>query len=198
MAESETYTHGHHESVLAAHRWRTIANSAQYLAPHLEAGRSLLDVGCGPGTITAEFAERLSPGRVVGVDAAPDALAAAGELETTAEFVLGDAYELPFDEGSFDIVHTHQTLQHVHDPVAMLREMARVARGSSLLSSRRQPRCSPPRRSARGGAARGRSVRSTPASRPTPSRAGTRRRRSFEPSATPGAHGRQMSAASSR
>lgn len=129
MAEAETYTHGHHESVLAAHRWRTIANSAHYLEPHLRAGRSLLDVGCGPGTITAEFAERLAPGRVVGVDAAPDALAAAAELETRAEFVLGDAYALPFDDETFDIVHTHQTLQHVRDPVEMLREMARVARG---------------------------------------------------------------------
>jgi ubiquinone/menaquinone biosynthesis C-methylase UbiE len=136
MAESETYTHGHHESVLAAHRWRTIANSAQYLEPHLLAGRSLLDVGCGPGTITAEFAERLAPGRVVGVDAAADALAAAGELETAAEFVLGDAYSLPFDDDTFDLVHTHQTLQHVHDPVAMLREMARVARGGGLVAAR--------------------------------------------------------------
>ena len=65
-------------------------------------------------------------GRVVGVDAAPDALDAAAELESSAEFVLGDAYALPFDDQTFDIVHTHQTLQHVQDPVAMLREMARV------------------------------------------------------------------------
>ncbi|MER3390311.1 MAG: methyltransferase domain-containing protein [Microcella sp.] len=136
MADSETYTHGHHESVLAAHRWRTIANSALYLEPHLRSGRSLLDVGCGPGTITAEFADRLSPGRVVGVDSAPDALAAAGELTTTAEFVLGDAYGLPFDDGSFDIVHTHQTLQHVKDPVGMLREMARVARRGGVVAAR--------------------------------------------------------------
>jgi len=136
MTEPETYTHGHHESVLAAHRWRTIHNSAHYLEPHLLPGRSLLDVGCGPGTITAEFAERLSPGRVVGVDAAPDALAAAGELETTAEFILGDAYALPFDDGSFDVVHTHQTLQHVQDPVAMLREMVRVSRDGGMVAAR--------------------------------------------------------------
>jgi SAM-dependent methyltransferase len=136
MAESEKYTHGHHASVLAAHRWRTIANSAHYLEPHLLPGRSLLDVGCGPGTITAEFAERLAPGRVVGVDAAPDALAAAAELDSTAEFVRGDAYALEFDDDTYDIVHTHQTLQHVHDPVAMLREMARVARGGGRVAAR--------------------------------------------------------------
>lgn len=136
MASPEKYTHGHHESVLAAHRWRTIANSAHYLEPHLAPGRSLLDVGCGPGTITAEFAERLAPGRVVGVDAAPDALGAAAELASSAEFLLGDAYALPFDDKAFDIVHTHQTLQHVQDPVAMLREMARVAHDGGVVAAR--------------------------------------------------------------
>lgn len=135
-----TYTHGHHESVLAAHRWRTIGNSAAYLEPHLEAGRSLLDVGCGPGTITAEFAERLAPGRVVGLDAAVDAIAAAQrhatEVGAAVELVQGDALALPFADGAFDIVHTHQTLQHVAEPVAMLREMARVARPGGIVAAR--------------------------------------------------------------
>ena len=136
MTPAEKYTHGHHASVLSAHRWRTIRNSAHYLEPHLVAGRSLVDIGCGPGTITAEFAERLAPGRVIGVDAAPDAIAAASELETTAEFMLGDAYALPFDDASVDIAHTHQTLQHVQDPVAMLREMARVVRPGGVVAAR--------------------------------------------------------------
>ncbi len=135
-----TYTHGHHESVLASHRWRTIANSAAYLEPHLIAGRSLLDVGCGPGTITAEFAERLAPGRVVGLDAATDAIAAAeshaAKVGSAATFVQGDAFALPFDDGAFDITHTHQTLQHVGDPVAMLREMARVTAPGGTIAAR--------------------------------------------------------------
>ncbi|MBX9471838.1 methyltransferase domain-containing protein [Microcella sp.] len=139
-ADSAKYTHGHHASVLSVHRWRTIANSAAYLEPHLVAGRSLLDVGCGPGTITAEFAERLSPGRVVGLDAAPDAIAAAHshavEVGSTATFVQGDAFALPFDDGAFDITHTHQTLQHVADPVAMLREMARVTAPGGTIAAR--------------------------------------------------------------
>src|SRR5690606_12069936 len=50
-----TYTHGHHESVLRSHNNRTIANSAEYLRPHLAPGASLLDVGAGPGTITVEL-----------------------------------------------------------------------------------------------------------------------------------------------
>ncbi len=55
-----TYTHGHHESVLRSHSWRTAENSAGYLLPHLEPGMRLLDVGCGPGTITLDLARSWS------------------------------------------------------------------------------------------------------------------------------------------
>lgn len=134
----ERYTHGHHESVLASHTWRTIANSAAYLEPHLDAGLTLLDVGCGPGTITAEFAARLAPGRVVGLDAAQEIIDRANEqfARDGLDFVVGDAYALPFEDGSFDIVHAHQTLQHVADPVAVLREMRRVATPGGIVAAR--------------------------------------------------------------
>jgi len=65
----EHHTHSHHESVLKSHTWRTIAHSAGYLSGRLIPGLSLLDVGCGPGTITVEFADQLVPGRVFGLDA---------------------------------------------------------------------------------------------------------------------------------
>jgi ubiquinone/menaquinone biosynthesis C-methylase UbiE len=65
----ETYTHGHHESVLRSHTWRTAQNSAAYLLGHLRPGMNLLDVGCGPGTVTVDLAGRVAPGRVVGLDA---------------------------------------------------------------------------------------------------------------------------------
>ncbi|MFD0822772.1 SAM-dependent methyltransferase, partial [Micromonospora zhanjiangensis] len=65
------YTHGHHESVLRSHRWRTAENSAGYLLPHLTAGATLLDIGCGPGTLTVDLAARVAPGRVTAVE--PDA-----------------------------------------------------------------------------------------------------------------------------
>src|SRR5204862_1009093 len=63
LGKSLTYTHGHHESVLRSHKWRTVENSAAYLAPSLKSGTSVLDLGCGPGTITADIGRRVAPGR---------------------------------------------------------------------------------------------------------------------------------------
>ncbi|HEY1523900.1 MAG TPA: methyltransferase domain-containing protein [Solirubrobacteraceae bacterium] len=137
----DTYTHGHHESVLRSHRWRTAENSAAYLLPHLRPGMSLLDVGCGPGTITIDLAARVAPGAVVGVDRAEDVIAEATQLLTelapgNAEFKTADVYRLGFDDQAFDVVHAHQVLQHLTDPVAALIEMRRVLRPGGILAIR--------------------------------------------------------------
>ena len=137
---AETYTHGHHESVLRSHRWRTAANSAAYLLPHLRAGQDLLDVGCGPGTITIDLARIVAPGRVVGVDRAEAPLATARADAATAgvavDFEVGDAYALAFPDDSFDVVHAHQLLQHLGRPVAALAEMRRVCRPDGIVAAR--------------------------------------------------------------
>ncbi|WEV28628.1 methyltransferase domain-containing protein [Streptomyces sp. 71268] len=135
------YVHGHHESVLRSHTWRTAENSAGYLLPELTAGRAVLDVGCGPGTITADFAARVAPGRVTGVDAAGSvldqarAVAAERGLDNVT-YAVGDVYRLDFPDASFDVVHAHQVLQHVADPVAALREMRRVCRPGGVVAVR--------------------------------------------------------------
>jgi ubiquinone/menaquinone biosynthesis C-methylase UbiE len=138
MTADTPYTHGHHESVLRSHRWRTAENSARYLVPHLVAGTSVLDVGCGPGTITTEFAHLVAPGRVVGVDQAEVVIDIARNDAAGApvEFRTGDVMALPFDDGSFDIVHAHQLLQHLPDPVGALREMARVCAPGGIVAAR--------------------------------------------------------------
>lgn len=144
MNDRARYTHGHHESVLRTHAWRTVENSAAYLAPHLRPGQSVLDVGCGPGTVTVDLARRVTPGRVVGVDLAPEVVARAehdareaalGEAIDVA-FAVADLFALPFADDSFDVVHAHQVLQHVHDPVAALAEMRRVARPGGVVAVR--------------------------------------------------------------
>ena len=130
------YTHGHHESVLRAHRWRTAENSAAYLLPHLRPGLALLDVGCGPGNITADFGARLAPGRVLGIDAAPDVIVAARRDHPSIEFATGDVYHLDVADASWDVVHAHQVLQHLADPVAALREMRRVVKPGGIVAVR--------------------------------------------------------------
>ncbi|NBM18848.1 methyltransferase domain-containing protein [Streptomyces sp. GC420] len=139
--ETAVYTHGHHESVLRSHRWRTAANSAAYLLGELRPGLTVLDVGCGPGTITADLAALVAPGRVTAVDAAPGVLEQAAAVAAergldNVEFTVADVHALDFPDDSFDVVHAHQVLQHVGDPVAALREMRRVCRPGGIVAAR--------------------------------------------------------------
>ena len=138
---SETYLHGHHDSVLRSHRWRTAENSAGYLLARLTPGANVLDVGCGPGTITADLAARVPGGQVTGIDAAADVLAearaeAGRRGQANVRFETGDVYRLAFGDGTFDVVHAHQVLQHLSDPVAALAEMRRVCRPGGLVAAR--------------------------------------------------------------
>lgn len=135
----DTYTHGHHDSVLRSHRWRTVENSAAHLVPRLRPGLDVLDIGCGPGTITADLAGRVTPGRVLGLDRSADVVAQATASNAGAEnldFVVGDVYALDIEDDSFDVVHAHQVLQHLSDPVAALREMRRVCRPDGIVAVR--------------------------------------------------------------
>ena len=137
----ETYTHGHQEPVLRSHRWRTAENSAAYLLDRLRPGMDLLDVGCGPGTLTADLARRTAPGRTVGIDVAPGAIAAAREHAEASgvavELLVADLRSADLERGSFDVVHAHQVLQHLREPVDALAGMAALARpGGGIVAVR--------------------------------------------------------------
>jgi len=137
--EEVVYTHGHDESVLRGHRWRTATNSAAYLLPHLRPEMTLLDVGCGPGTITADLATLVA--EVTAVEMNDEALdLARAEFGrrgiTNAHTVVSDIHALDFPDDSFDVVHAHQVLQHVGDPVQALREMARVCKPGGIVAAR--------------------------------------------------------------
>lgn len=135
----DTYTHGHQPSVLRSHAARTAENSAAYLIPRLTPDLEILDVGCGPGSITVDLADRVAPGRVVGIDRSDDVLGGARERAVGVDNVLfevGDVYALAFGDDSFDVVHAHQVLQHLSAPVAALREMRRVCRPGGTIAVR--------------------------------------------------------------
>jgi SAM-dependent methyltransferase len=134
-----TYTHGHAESVLRSHRVRTAENSAAYLLPHLASSDRLLDIGSGPGTITADLARRVR--QVVAVEINDEAAnLTRAELEgqgvADVDVRVGDVHALDLPDDGFDVVHAHQVLQHVADPVAALREMARVTRPGGVVGVR--------------------------------------------------------------
>jgi len=137
-----SYTHGHSPSVVRAHAVRTAASSAAYLLPRLRPGMAVLDVGCGPGSVTLDLAEVVGPdGSVVGVDVAADVVSRARDAavvrgDARTRFETADAYDLPFEAGTFDVVHAHQVLQHLDRPVAALREMARVCRPGGTVAVR--------------------------------------------------------------
>jgi SAM-dependent methyltransferase len=138
-AMPDVYTHGHHESVLRSHRWRTAENSAAYLLPHLKPHMRILDVGCGPGTITAGLADRVPNGHVTGIDTAQEVLDQAREEagdRTNVDFTTGDVYSLDYPDDTFCVVHAHQVLQHLGDPVRALREMRRVTKPGGLVAAR--------------------------------------------------------------
>jgi ubiquinone/menaquinone biosynthesis C-methylase UbiE len=141
MTPLDRYTHGHHESVLRSHTWRTAQNSAGFLLPHLKSGDSLLDVGCGPGTITMDLAELVAPGHVVGIDRSKEVIeraraSAEARALSNLSFEVGDVYKLEFADSSFDVVYAHQVLQHLSEPTRAVVEMRRVLRDSGWLAVR--------------------------------------------------------------
>lgn len=102
---------------------------------------NVLDVGCGPGTITTDLAELVHPGVVTALEVSEEALSfvrteALARTTRNIEFAVGDVQRLPFGDGTFDVVHAHQVLQHVQDPVTAIREMVRVCRPGGFVAAR--------------------------------------------------------------
>lgn len=138
---TEPYVMGYSEALLRIMRARSAADWCRYLTPHLKPGLRALDVGCGPGSISAGLAQAIAPGELRGIDVAPSqveeaASAAAERGLSNAEFSVADATALPFEDGRFDIVHCSDTLAFVPDAAAALDEMKRVLKPGGVLGCR--------------------------------------------------------------
>ncbi|KIW70383.1 hypothetical protein PV04_02656 [Phialophora macrospora] len=136
------YTQGYSAAVVASHASRTVDNSAAFLLPHLKPDFTILDLGCGPGTITRGFCAYVPQGRVIGIDAGEAVIAqAASSISASTpnlSFQVGDITAgLPFADDSIDVVYTSQTLYHIASPVSVMREAYRVLKpGSGMLAMR--------------------------------------------------------------
>ncbi|MCP5027673.1 MAG: methyltransferase domain-containing protein [Actinomycetia bacterium] len=137
--ENERYTHGHHATVVAAHARRTAEEAAGFLLPSLQPEARLLDVGCGPGSITVGLARRCRA--VIGVDLGDEVIESARRHQTdegveNLSFETGSCYDLRWEDNTFDVVYAHQLLQHLADPVGALREFRRVLKPGGLVAVR--------------------------------------------------------------
>jgi len=107
---------------------------------HMAAPDSILDVGCGEGVLTSEWAERLE-GRIVGIDLPDPKLEAEWQKRQrpNLEYRAEEATRLSFGDGEFDMATAIEVLEHVPDPEATVAEMARVAKRWLLVSVPREP-----------------------------------------------------------
>ncbi|GKS57426.1 hypothetical protein YTPLAS18_09530 [Nitrospira sp.] len=129
--QAETYTPGYSRVAVEYMLQRSIESHGQFFCPYLVPGVSVLDCGCGPGSITLGIGALVAPGRVVGIDAE---LSQAREASTAAiqgnaanvKFCAAGVYSLPFTDAGFDRVFSHALFEHLADPLRALRELFRV------------------------------------------------------------------------
>jgi SAM-dependent methyltransferase len=120
---------------------RSAVSHARFLLPHLEATSRLLDCGCGPGSMSCDFAKIAVSGHVEGIDQEPSQInlaraRAAEQGLTNATFAIGSVYDLPYPDASFNVVFAHAIFEHIASPEKALAEMLRVLEPGGLVAIR--------------------------------------------------------------
>ena len=138
---SEIYQDGHHTSVVSNHAKRTAETDAAFFLPYLKPGMRLLDVGCGPGSITVGLALRVEPAHTVGIDTSESVIETARSLAKAKPvrhltFEVGNIYESRFPDESFDAIFAHQVLQHLRRPVDALRQFRALLTSGGVVGVR--------------------------------------------------------------
>jgi SAM-dependent methyltransferase len=136
LTKPETYTPSYTKSATDFMAARSLDSHGGFFAQNLESGLSVLDCGCGPGSITLGIAERVAPGQVIGIDAGPSQIelaTARGTSVPNVSFKVADCYRLPFDNSTFDRVFSHALLEHLAEPDRAVREMWRVLKPGGVV-----------------------------------------------------------------
>ena len=137
----ETYQHGHHASVVSNHAKRTAEDCAGFFLPVLKPGMRLLDVGCGPGSITVGLARRVAPAETIGIDMSESVIETArsladGKAAQKITFEVGNIYRPRFAPQSFDAIFAHQVLQHLRQPIEAIGQMRELLAPGGVLGVR--------------------------------------------------------------
>ena len=137
----ESYSQRANPNFEATLALRTATKEAAFFLRFLRPPMRVLDVGCGPGSITLGLAETVTPGETVGIDfqasqVTKSAALAASRGATNVRFEVADVYRLPFPDGSFDAVFANTVLMHLSEPVRALAEMRRVLRPNGIVGIR--------------------------------------------------------------
>lgn len=140
-SQQERYTPGYGAAPSSDQTRRTAGREAGFLLPYLRPGMSLLDCGCGPGTITVGLAQVLAPGRVVGIDIGPGQIQrarshAAFQNTDNVSFSVASIYQLPFPVDYFDAALVNAVFEHLRDPMPALQELRRVLKPGGFLGVR--------------------------------------------------------------
>jgi SAM-dependent methyltransferase len=125
--EQTAYIHGTHEEEqerLALLNRLTNPPFLNFLA--LQGTETVLEVGSGLGLLASDVAARVPQGTVFGVEFSAEQLARIPRSVSNLHFVRGDAHTLPYPSNTFDVVYCRYVLEHVADPLSVLREMRRV------------------------------------------------------------------------
>jgi SAM-dependent methyltransferase len=135
---SESYTPGHTSNASDFMAKRSLDSHGGFFLPHLTPGVSVLDCGCGPGSITLDIARAVHPGRVAGVDFGASQIEQAtarakSEAVENLSFEVADCYVLPFENDSFDRIFSHALLEHLSDPVRALKAMYRTLKPGGVI-----------------------------------------------------------------
>lgn len=137
------YNKGYKKSISDTHATRTVENSVRYITKVLKPEFKVLDVGCGPGSITIDIAKNYltEGGSIIGVEPTKEIIDTANNLKQSIaadldniSFQIGSIYNLPFEDNTFDLVHAHQVIVHLEDPIKALKELARVAKPGKFVT----------------------------------------------------------------
>ena len=136
--KKESYTPGHSTNATTFMAQRSFESHGQFFDSYIQPGLSVLDCGCGPGSITFGLARRAAPGLVVGVDRGESQITQANIashdlLISNVKFHTADCYSLPFEADKFDRAFAHALLEHLSEPIQALTEIHRVLKPAGLI-----------------------------------------------------------------